>query len=284
MYVVAGVTGRVGSVVAAKLLAAGAKTRVLVRDAEKGKSWSARGAEVAVGTLGDAKFLAGALKGAKGFFTLLPPDMSPPDIFANQKRRADAIAAAVAAAKTPHVVILSSVGADLEKGTGPIRGLHYLETVLRETGTKLTAIRAAYFQENVGMSLEPATKMGIVPSFPPADAPMPMIATKDIGALAAECLLSPAATSEAVDLLGPAYTMRQVAEKLGRALGKELKVVEIPQAGWPDAMKQAGMPDHVAGPYLEMYGGFLSGAIRPKGDRLVQGATTLDEVLATVVG
>jgi uncharacterized protein YbjT (DUF2867 family) len=276
MYVIAGATGHVGSVVATNLLAKKEKVKVIVRDAAKGQKWSAKGAEVAIGSLQDSAFLTGALKGAKGFFTLLPPDMAPPDIYATQKRGADAIAAAVTASKVPHVVILSSVGADLESGTGPILGLHYLEGALRKTGTNLTAIRAGYFQENVGMSLGPAKQSGVVPSFPPADAPMPMVATKDIG--------EPAAKSEVVDLQGPAYTMRQVAEKIGSALGKKLQVVEIPQAGWRDAMKQAGMPDHVIGPYLDMYAGFGSGAIKPKGDRLVQGTTKIDEVIKALLG
>jgi uncharacterized protein YbjT (DUF2867 family) len=209
--------------------------------------------------------------------------MAPPDVYATQKKCADSIAAAVTTSKVPHVVILSSVGADLESGTGLILGLHYLEGVLRKTGTKLTTIRAGYFQENVGMSLGAARSSGVVPSFPPADAPMPMVATRDIGELAAKCLLQPAAKSEIVDLQGPAYTMRQIATKLSAALGKELHVVEIPQAGWRDALKQAGMPDHVVAPYLEMYAGFGTGAIKPAGDRLVQGTTTIDETIKTLV-
>jgi uncharacterized protein YbjT (DUF2867 family) len=266
MYVIAGVSGHVGSVVATNLLAKKERVKVIVRDTAKGQNWSAKGAEVAIGSLQDSAFLTTALKGAKGFFVLLPPDMAPPDIYATQRRGADAIGIAVAASKVPHVVMLSSVGADLE------------------SGTKLTAIRAAYFQENVGMSLGPAKQSGIVPSFPPADAPMPMIATKDIGELAAKCLLEPAAKSEIVDLAGPAYSMRQIAEKLGTALGKKLQVVEIPQAGWRDAMKQAGMPDHVIAPYLDMYTGFGTGAIKPCGDRQVQGKTPIDETIKTMIG
>ena len=42
MFVIAGVTGHVGSVVAEKLLAKGQKVRVLVRDAGKGAAWSKR--------------------------------------------------------------------------------------------------------------------------------------------------------------------------------------------------------------------------------------------------
>lgn len=284
MYVVAGVTGHVGFVVASRLIEKNEKVRVIVRDAAKGEPWKARGADVVVGSLRDRSFLTDVLGGAgvKGFFALLPPDMSPPDFYATQRATADAIAAAVRAAKVPHVVMLSSVGADRADQNGPIKGLNYLENMLRETGTKLTAIRASYFQENIGMSLGAAQAMGVVPSFAPADAPMPMIATRDIGELAAKCLLEPAPASEAVDLVGPIYSTRQIAEKLGAALGKELKVVEIPPEGWHDAMKQAGMPEHVIGVYMEMYAGFGSGAIQPRGDRLVKGSIPVDDVIASM--
>ena len=50
-YVIAGVSGNTGSVAAAALLDAGAKVRVVVRDAAKGAPWKARGAEVAVADL-----------------------------------------------------------------------------------------------------------------------------------------------------------------------------------------------------------------------------------------
>jgi uncharacterized protein YbjT (DUF2867 family) len=112
---------------------------------------------------------------------------------------------------------------------------------------------------------------------------MPMIATKDIGALAAESLLSPPAKNENVDLHGPAYSIRQIAEKLGAALGKTLQVVDIPQAGWVDAMMQGGLPKHVAEVFADMYAGFGTGKIGPKGDRMVQGKTEIDEVIKGLV-
>jgi len=284
MFVVAGVTGHVGSVVAEQLLAKGQKVKVIVRDAQKGAAWSKKGAEVAVGALGDEAFLTGALKGATGFFTLLPPNYAAPDFYADQRQTAASIGAAVKASGVGHVVILSSVGADLAEGNGPIKGLHHLENAIRAAGAKLTAIRAGYFQENVANSLAPAKGMGIFPNFAPsADYPMPMIATRDIGALAAESLLSPPAKSENVDLHGPAYSIRQVAEKLGAALGKTLQIVDIPEAGWVSAMTQGGMPAHVAEVYAEMYKGFATGLIAPKGDRMAQGKTTLDEVIKTLV-
>jgi uncharacterized protein YbjT (DUF2867 family) len=284
MYVVAGVTGHVGSVVAEKLLAGGQKVKVLVRDAAKGAAWSKKGAEVAQGDLSDAAFLTGALKGATGFFVLLPPSYQATDFVATQRTTSDAVASAVKASAVPHVVMLSSIGADLAANNGPIKGLHYLENVLRATGTKLTAIRAGSFQENVHMAIGPAKAMGMFFNMSPsADYPMPQIATKDIGALAAEMLLSPPAKSEIVDLHGPAYSTRQVAEKLGEALGKKLNVVDVPAAGHVAALRQAGMSQQLSELFAEMYAGFASGAITPKGDRLVQGKTTLDEVIKALV-
>jgi uncharacterized protein YbjT (DUF2867 family) len=284
MYVIAGVTGHVGSVVAGELIARGKQVKVIARDANKARAWSVRGAEVAVGSLEDEAFLTAALRGATGFFALLPPNLAEPDYYGWQRRTGETVARAVKASGVPHVVMLSSVGADLASGNGPIRGLHHLENALRATGARVAAIRAGYFMENVGNSLGAARQAGIFPNFmASSDYPLPMIATKDIGRLAAESLLAPAAKNEVIDLAGSAYSIRQVAEKLGAALGKQLNVVDIPQAGWIPAMVKAGLPQHLAEVYADMYAGFNSGIIQPKGDRAIKGATTLDEVIPSLI-
>lgn len=285
MYVIAGVTGHVGSVAAKALLAQKQKIKVLVRDAKKAEAWSKQGAEVAIGELEDAAFLTGALKGATGFFALLPPDMRPPDMFARQAAKADAIVAAVKSANVPHVVMLSSMGADHSSGNGPIRGTNYLETKLKETGAWLTIIRAGMFQENIGNSVATAKNLGVFFNMGggSADYALPLIATKDIGELVAKSLLQPAAKSEIIDLHGPAYSVRDQASKLGAAIGKELKIVDVPAAEVKDAYLKAGMPEHAAASFAEMLKFFASGVAKPVGDRFVQGSTTLDEVIKTAV-
>jgi uncharacterized protein YbjT (DUF2867 family) len=284
MYVIAGASGHVGGAAASTLLSQGQPVKVIVRDAAKGDVWKAKGAEVAVGDLTDGAFLGKALTGAAAAFILLPPNYAAPDFFGWQCQTSDTIAAAVKQSGVPRVVMLSSVGADLESGTGPIKGLHYLEKALGTTGTALTRIRAGYFQENLASSIAPAKGMGIFPNFTPsADYPMPMIATKDIAALVVKSLLDPVEGGEIVDLQGPAYSIRQVAETLGTALGKTLQIVDIPQDQWVPTMVKAGLPPHVAEVYAEMYAGFASGRIAPHGQRLVHGETTLDEVIKGLV-
>lgn len=286
-YVISGVTGHVGSVVAAELLARGVKVRAIVRDANRGTAWVERGAEVAVGSLGDSRFLTQTLTGAIAFFALLPPDsrVGDEDFYAAQRRTADAISAAVKESGVPFVVLLSSLGAELADGTGPIKVLHHLENRLRVTGTKLVAIRASYFQENLSAVIPVARQEGVYPNFlPSADAAIPMIATKDIGRLAAELLMAPPAASEVVDLLGPAYSARQLSQKLGVALGKPLQVVDIPAERHIEAMTQAGLPRSIAEAYAEMYVAIGAGRLRPNGDRQITGQTTIDDVLPALLG
>jgi uncharacterized protein YbjT (DUF2867 family) len=284
-FVVAGVTGHVGSVVARDLLAAGDAVTVVVREAKKGAEWSARGAQVAVGSLDDAEFVASTVKGADGFFTLIPPHYATGDIYSAQRKSADALAAGIKRSGVPLVVLLSSIGADRADKNGPIKSLHYAENKFRETGTKLVAVRAGSFQENIAGAVAAAKNAGIFPNFlPSADIPTPQVATQDIGHAIAQALKSPPARSEVVDVVGPAYSSRQLAEKLGKLLGKTLPIVDIPAAGHVAALQQAGVPPDVAAAFAEMYAGFSAGLLTPKGDRTIQVTTPIDEILPALVG
>jgi uncharacterized protein YbjT (DUF2867 family) len=283
MFIISGVSGHVGAAAADALLSKDQKIKVIVRDEKKGTKWAQRGAEVAVGNLEDQAFLTGILKGADGAFLLLPPDFSSVEILADQKKLGATIAAAVKAAQLPHVVALSSNGADLAEGTGPIKGLYHFENALRASGAKITSIRAGYFMENIGQAIGAAKTAGIYPNMLPSqDIVMPMIATRDIGELVAECLIAGPKT-EIVDLTGPGYSVKQLSEKISNALKKPIKIVDIPQAGWLEALTGAGVPKPWAEQYVEMYQGMLSGKVTPKGDRTVVGKTQIDSVITSLV-
>lgn len=280
-YVVAGVTGRVGSAVADELLAQHEKPTVIVRDTMQGREWSQRGADVAVGSLDDQEFLSRTLRGAAGFFVLLPENVPPNDFHGARRRMADAVAAAVTESGVPHVVMLSAIAAVLPDGNGPAKDLHYCENRLRASGARLSVIRACYFQDNVGTVIQPARQAGIYPNFmASADVAFPMIATRDVGRVAAGALLSPPPRSEIVDVLGPSYSVGQVAEHLGAALGKPLQVVNIPPADHVAALTRAGVPRQLAEAVAEMFAAFATGLLVPRGDRSVTGTITIDQVIA----
>jgi len=262
MFVVTGVTGHTGKVVAEALIARGESVRVVVRDAAKGEAWRARGAEVAVADLQDAAALARAFAGARGVYTLVPPNLAAPDFRAYQRAVGAALSEAVRAAKVPHVVLLSSVGAELAEGTGPIAGLHDAEAALSSiAGTHATFLRAGWFAENLGGSLG-ALPHGILPSFFPADFPIAAATTKDIGELAATLLVEGASTPSVVQLGGPDLTMDGVADAIGRITGKRPQVVVNDAHGMAQALQGFGVPPQMARLYQQMTLAILAGTIR----------------------
>jgi uncharacterized protein YbjT (DUF2867 family) len=283
-YVVGGATGRVGSVVAAELLARHQAVTVIVRNEERGLEWAGRGADVSVGSLDDRAFVARAVHGAAGFFTLLPENVPPDDFHGTRRRMADAIAGGVQDGGVPHVVMLSAIAASLPDGNGPAKDLHYCERQLATHAKQLTLLRACYFQDNVSSVIPAAVHGAIYPNFlASADALIPMIATVDIGRFAANALLNPPQRTETIDVLGPPYTIRQVAEALGRVLGKDLEVVDIPAARQSDTLVEAGIPRPIADAVAEMFAAFNAGLIKPQGDRCLVGATMIEEVIRRYV-
>lgn len=281
MYVIAGVTGRVGSATARKLLEAGAQVRVLVRREADGAAWEAQGADTRIATLNDQVALSRALDGARGFFVLLPFDLTADDLDAHAHVLIASITGAVAQQRVPHVVMLSSGGADLAEGTGPITGLHRLEQALRATGSTVTALRSGHFQEKVADIIGAVQDGGVYPVFAAsADVSLPMVATQDIGAVAAEMLLTPPARSEAVDIVGPSYSERDVAAALGNVLGRGLHVATIPEEEWAGALTEAGFRPHIAESLAELYRADEQGLLAPRGDRSVHVHTGIETTIA----
>lgn len=283
-YVVAGATGRVGSVVARELLNRNHAVTVIVRDQARVPEWEQRGAEAAVGSLDDRAFVAAVGRDASGFFTLLPENVPPDDFHAARRRMADASTAGACDAGVPHIVMLSAIAAVLSDGNGPAKDLHYCERQLAARAKQLTLLRACYFQDNVASVIPAARHAGIYPNFlASADMPIPMIATRDIGRFAAQALLAPPQGREIIDLFGPAYSIRQVARALGEALGKELRVIDVPPSRQSDALAEAGVPRPIADAVAEMFAAFNAGTLTPQGDRSLVGTTPIDEVITEVI-
>lgn len=252
MFVVAGVTGNTGKVVAETLLVQGLPVRVIVRDAAKGEAWKKKGAEVAVADLHDAKALTAALQGAQGAYLLNPPNMAITDIVKNGLDVAEAMAVALKATKVPHVVFLSSIAAQHEVGTGPIVSLHHVEKKLGALAdTRVTFLRAGYFMENLLANLHPMKEQGVLPAM--FDSKVEMVATADIGATAAELLRQGKAAPKVVELSGPApRALTEVGAVFGKKLGKALQLAPVPKAAQFDVLKGVGLPEVWAKAYAEM--------------------------------
>jgi len=229
MYVVTGVTGHTGSVVAQALLDREQSVKVIVRTAKQGESWKQKGAEVAVCSLEDARSFAKALEGATGAYLLVPPNYQTAHHVEDRRNLIDAVAVAVAQSRLPHVVFLSSIGAQLSDATGPIRVLHYGERRLAEVVRNLTIVRAPYFMENWMATLGEVRAQGVLPSFLTPERKIPMVATRDIGLVAAECLLDQPKGRRVLELSGPQdYSPNDVAVALSQRLERRVQVQQLP--------------------------------------------------------
>lgn len=267
MFVLAGVTGRVGGVVAEILLARGLPVRVLVRTPDAVARWQQRGAEAVRVDLADEAALTRALDGAAGLFALVP------DGDAARGRITDALAAAVRAARVGRVVLLSALAS-----TGPAAELRRAEAALGRTRAVCTFVRAAYFQDNVAAALPLARGQGVYGSLLASpDVVVPTVATADVAAVVAACLEQPPAHSEIVDVVGPAYSVRQIAAALGGAIGRALDVVTVGVEALGD------LPRAQAEGLVALHAELSRGPALD-GDHRVVGKTPLAQTLALLVG
>jgi uncharacterized protein YbjT (DUF2867 family) len=277
MYVVVGASGRTGSQVASALLARREPVRVVVRTEEKARLWRDRGAEAAIASLDDRAAMREALSAARGLYYLVPPDLTHPDLKARSMQLVDILCDVADGAGLLSAVYLSSVGAHLPDG--PLQMDYEAERRLREVETPFTFLRAPYFIDNTLGMLRSMEEQGVLRSFFTPERSSPMVAAKDIGEVAAQALVDPPPATRFVELTGPAeYSMNDVAEAYGRALGRFVTVTRVTEEGTVAAVKRAGFSADGVAFHLAMVRAFESGAVRFEGEpaSVVRGKVTLE--------
>ena len=288
MIVVTGATGRTGRRVTEVLLAKGEKVRVVGRDAKKLAPLVGLGAEPFVGKLVDVPYLTAAFAGAAAVYLILPEDLSQEDLRAHQERVSDCYATALANAQVRFAVNLSSIGAQHAKGTGPIVGLHNQEQKLNGiAGLNVLHLRAAYFMENLFLSMAPLRATGTIPGGMRGDVAMPWIATKDIGTYAATRLAARDFSSSSIqELHGQRdISMNEAASVVGKAIGKpDVAYVQVPGPALEAALLKMGLPKKTAELILEMWNGANAGLMVPQETRSARNTTptTLESFVTEV--
>jgi len=277
LIVVTGATGRTGRAATEALLAKGEKVRLVGRDAKKMTPFVELGAEPFVGNVADVASMTEAFNGASAVYLVLPEDISQQDLRAHQERVSDSYAAAITNAHVRFVVNLSSIGAQHAKNTGPIVGLHNQEQKLdRVAGLNVLHVRAAYFMENLFMSIEPLRSTGTLPGGLQADAQMPWIATKDIGAYVATRLAARNFSGSSMqELHGQRdISMKEASSVIGKSIGKpNLSYMQVPFTMLEPALVQMGLPKSTAALLIEMWKGANAGLITPQEQRTAKNTT-----------
>jgi uncharacterized protein YbjT (DUF2867 family) len=277
MYVVLGATGHTGSVIATSLLLKGERVRVVGRDASRLDRFVRKGAEAFAANVSDAAALTKAFTGARAAYLMLPPNMTSPDYRADQERESDAIAKAAKESGLHYAVHLSSFGAQVPEGTGPIAGLHSSEQKLNAiSGLNVLHLRAGYFMENNLAAMGMIHTLGIFGHALLPDLKLPLIATRDIGDYAARRLLSlDFSGKQTGELLGERdLPMNEATAILARGIGKpDLRYVQFPYEEVQQVLTQTDVPSKTAAQFIEMYKAINEGVVRAQEPRSPENTT-----------
>ena len=285
---VLGATGNIGTALVHHLLGQGHQVTAVARPSARLDALAQAGATPKAGDTHDASFLTEALRGADAAFRLIPPKVTAPDVLAHMQQVGEATAQAVRESGLQQAVHLSSIGAELPAGTGPVLGVHHQEARLNAIeGLTVAHLRPAYFMENLLANVGMVQHMGIIGSAMRPELQFPMVATKDIAAKAAELLGGPALAGRSVQyLLGPRnYSLQDAATAIGQAIGRP--ALPYVPFGYDDAKKGmvgAGLSESMASLYYEMTRNMNDEKVMVSGPRDAASTTptTLEEFAQTV--
>jgi uncharacterized protein YbjT (DUF2867 family) len=272
-YVILGASGNTGSIIANSLLLKGEMVRVIGRDAGRLQFLVRKGAEAFTTDVSDAAALTKAFSGARGAYLMLPPAKSRAD----QERESDAIAKAVKESGLRYAVHLSSYGAQVPEGTGPVAGLHSSEQKLNEiSGLNVLHLRTAYFMENNLAAIGMIHGTGVFGNALLPDLKLPMAATRDVGDYAAQRLLDlDFSGKQTRELLGERdLSMTEAAAVIARGIGKpDLRYEQFPYDQVQQVLTQMGVPPKGAALYIEMYKAINAGILIPQEPRSPENTT-----------
>jgi len=284
MYAIMGITGQIGSVIGRSLLAAKQPVRAVVRDAGKGQAWADRGCEIALANIEDAASLTTAFRGAEGVFVLVPPNFDPAPEFPEARAIAAALRTALEAARPARVVYLSTIGAQASQ-SNLLTQHTIIEATISELPTPITFLRPAWFMENSSWDVAPARGQGVIPSFlQPLDKALPMVATADIGKVAAALLQETWNGHRVMELEGPQrVTPNEIAATFAKLLGSSVRMEVVPRESWEALFKSQGMKNPI--PRIRMLDGFNEGWIEfERGEAGSQkGNESLESVLKALI-
>jgi NAD(P)H dehydrogenase (quinone) len=284
MYAITGITGKVGGALARVLLSAHQSVRAIVRNPDKGRPWAAHGCEVALAEMSDAASLTSAFRGAEGVFILPPSEFDPAPGFPEARAVIAAVKTALESALPGKVVCLSTIGAQATQ-SNLLTQRTLMEQALGRLPMPIAFLRPGWFMENAAWDVAPARDHGVIPSFlQPLDKPVPMVATADVGRVAAELLQQSWSGRRVVELEGPRrVTPNDIAAVLGKILGHPVAAEAVPRETWGALFKSQGMKDPM--PRIQMLDGFNEGWIGFEGGQaaLVKGEVELETVLRELV-
>ncbi|WP_029269861.1 NAD(P)H-binding protein [Flavobacterium sp. KJJ] len=260
---ISGSLGNIGKPLVKNLTASGHQVTVISNSADRIEEIEKLGAKSAIGSVSDTNFLKNAFIDADAIFAMTPPNLGGSNVIANTIEAGHAFAKAIEEAGVKRVVMLSSIGADLPEGTGPIAGLYNIENIYKMLeNTSVTFLRAGFFFTNLFNDVPMIKGVGIIGANYPVDVEIPYVHPEDIANAVVEELVKTQLGTNIRYIVSDVRTPKDVAVTLGTAIGKpELPWIEFTDEQSLNGMIQAGLPEEIANLYTEMGSGLHSGKI-----------------------
>ncbi|MFA5328175.1 MAG: NAD(P)H-binding protein, partial [Prolixibacteraceae bacterium] len=254
-YVVIGSLGHISKPLSQKLIAAGHSVTIVSSNAKRAEDIIIMGAKVAIGSVEDVSFLTQTFIGADAVYTMVPPHFSS----ANWKKYIAGIgenyAQAIRNSKVRNVVNLSSIGAHMADGCGPVSGLHHVEQALNSLeGVNVRHLRPGFFFTNLLSNVGMAKNMGIIGGNYGDHATMILAHPEDIAEVAFMEMNELSFRGKSIRyIVSDEKTTDEVAFILGKAIERpELSWINFSDEDTISGMIQAGIPEHIAQSYAEM--------------------------------
>lgn len=261
---ITGSLGNIGQHLVNKLVAAGHEVTVISSSNERKASIESLGAQAAIGSITDTAFLTQIFAGSDSVFVMTPPNMGGQNIIENTVNAGKSFAQAIRAAGVQRVVMLSSIGAEFEGGTGPITGLHHIEKLYNELkSVSVTYLRAGYFYTNFYNDIPMIKNAGIQGANFPSQTLLPLVHPADIATAAAAELQLSTEGHNIRYIVSDYVSASEISQALGKAIGKpELNWVAFTDEQSLEGMTGTGLPAEMANLYTEMGAALREGKLQ----------------------
>jgi len=254
-YVITGSLGNISKPLVQKLVAAGHDVTVISSHEDRKSDIEALGAKAAIGSVDNIDFLIKAFTGADAVYTMVPPNYNVPDWKKHIGNTGKKYAEAIKASGVKYVVNLSSMGAHMPDGCGPVSGLHVEENALNElSNVHVKHLRPGYFYHNLLNNIGLIKQHGIIGGNYGEGTTMIMTHPNDIAEIAAEELLHHSFMGHSIRYI--ASDERSTTD-IAKVIGNTISKPELPWVNFKDeeslgGMLGAGLPEDAAKNFVEM--------------------------------